>query len=71
MSEQLKIADDLIEGMPSIAAYLGISERRAYHLAQNRLLPLFKTGNVWGARKSTLRRHYERMEQASGEQGVA
>jgi hypothetical protein len=50
-----KLADDLLDGVEAIAAFTGLPPRRVYYLAENQLLPLFKLGNGWAARKSTLR----------------
>jgi hypothetical protein len=53
---------DLLDGMPAIARYYGCSERRGYYLAENKLIPAFKVGDKWCARKSTLRKHIEKLE---------
>jgi hypothetical protein len=54
-----KLADDLLDGVEAIAAFTGLPPRRVYYLAENQLLPLFKLGNRWAARKSTLRRQLD------------
>jgi excisionase family DNA binding protein len=57
------LANDLIGGVPAIAAFLGFSERQTYHLLEKGKLPAFKIGDrKWQARKSTLRRHIENLE---------
>ena len=57
------LAADLLDGIPAIAAYLGLPVRRTYELAEKRKLPLFKLGDrKWQGRKSTLRRHIEGAE---------
>jgi hypothetical protein len=57
------LANDMLDGMTAIAAFLGIPERRAYDHAEKGKIPAFKIGNRrWQARKSTLRRHVERLE---------
>jgi len=56
------LADDLLDGMPAIARFYGCTERRGYYLAENRLIPAFKVGEKWCARKSTLTRHIESLE---------
>jgi hypothetical protein len=56
------LANDLLEGVPAIAAFSGWSTRRTYYLAENKLIPAFKLGEKWAARKSTLRKHIEGLE---------
>jgi hypothetical protein len=56
---------DLLDGMPAIARFYGCTERRGYYLAENKLIPAFKVGDKWCARKSTLRRHIENLEAAA------
>jgi hypothetical protein len=61
------LASDLLDGVPAIAEFLGLTERQVYHLADPRLgsrrLPLFKVGErKWFARKSSLRRYFESLE---------
>jgi hypothetical protein len=61
------LADDLLDGVPAIAAYLGVDERRAYYLVQSKQIPAFKLGSKWTARKSSINRQidaYERGEVA-------
>ena len=53
---------DLLEGAEAIAAFLGMSQRRVFYLAEHRRLPVFKIGNKLNARKSTLLRHIEQLE---------
>lgn len=59
------LADDLLDGAPAIAAFTGFTVRRCYYLCESGLLPAFKIGDKWTARKSTLRRHFEAKEQAA------
>ncbi len=62
------LASDLLEGIPAIAAFLGLPVRRTYDLAEKKKLPLFKLGNrKWQGRKSTLRRHIEGLDARGGE----
>jgi hypothetical protein len=61
MKEQ-DLAGDLLDGVPAIAAFTGWPARRVYYLAEKRLLPLFKVGDRWCGRKSTLRRHVDQLE---------
>jgi excisionase family DNA binding protein len=57
------LAADLLDGIPAIAAYLGLPVRRTYELAEKKKLPLFKLGErKWQGRKSTLRRHIEELD---------
>jgi len=45
-SAQPSLADDLVSGMESIAAYYGLPKGRAYYLSARNLLPgVFKIGN--------------------------
>jgi hypothetical protein len=48
------LADDLLEGVAAISVYTGMKPRRVFYLAEAGKLPLFKIGNKWCARKSTL-----------------
>jgi hypothetical protein len=56
------LAADLLRGIPRIAKFLGTTERQTYYLAEKRLIPAFKRGKIWEARRSTLRRHTEQLE---------
>jgi hypothetical protein len=56
------LAEDLLDGMPAIAKFYGCTERRGYYLAENKLIPAFKVGEKWCARKSTLKAHIEKLE---------
>ncbi len=58
------LADDLLEGADEIAAFMGWNRRRVFYAAERKLLPIFRVGNRLSARKSTLRRHVEDLEQA-------
>jgi hypothetical protein len=49
------LADDLIEGGEAIAAFTGIPAPRVFYLCERGLLPVFKIGTTWAARKSELR----------------
>ena len=60
--ERQDLATDLLDGMPAIAKFYGCSERRGYYLAENKLIPAFKVGEKWCARKSTLRAHIDNLE---------
>jgi excisionase family DNA binding protein len=63
--ENNNLADDLLDGVPAIAAFTGWSQRQIYHLAEKGKLPLFKVGErKWCARKSTLKAHIVKLETA-------
>jgi hypothetical protein len=66
-SEDMKnndnLADDLLDGVTEIGAFLGWTERRTYYAAEHRIIPVFKMGKrKWCARKSTLRQHIADLE---------
>lgn len=48
---------DLLYGMATIAAHLGMSKRSALHQQEKGLLPTFKMGRTVCARRSTLSAH--------------
>lgn len=62
MTTQPTLSDDLLDGAHEIAAFLGITSRRVYHLAQSRRLPVFRMGAKLCARKSRLIQHIEEQE---------
>jgi hypothetical protein len=72
LSEE-KLADEILKGCPAIADYIGESPRQTYHLLETGQLPGFKmpNGREWRARKSTLNRHYERLDSNWRELGDA
>jgi hypothetical protein len=58
------LASDLLYGAPAIGAFLGLSATQAYRLLEAGKLPGFKLKEKkWQARKSTLLRHIESLEQ--------
>ena len=63
MSEE-KLANDILKGCPAIAHYIGETIRWTYEALETGRLPAFKmpNGREWRARKSTLDRHYERLD---------
>jgi hypothetical protein len=63
--EAQDLADDLLSGVPAIAEFTGWPERRVYYLAEKELIPLFKVGDRWCGRKSTLRRHLDYPESSN------
>jgi hypothetical protein len=57
------LAGDLMTGIGPISKFLGWPKRRTYYEAEKGRLPLFKVGErIWCGRKSTLRRHIEKLE---------
>ena len=54
------LADDLLRGVPAIAAFMGDSERRTYYALETKQLPGGKLRGMWIASKRKLR---ERIEQ--------
>jgi hypothetical protein len=65
------LADDLLEGVGKIARFTGLKPRRVFYLAEGGRLPLFKIGNRWCARKSTLIEHIAKLERGEAEHKVA
>ncbi len=63
------LADDLLEGADQIAAFMGWNRRRVFYAAERKLIPIFRVGSRLSARKSTLRRHVEDLEQAQRDGG--
>jgi len=53
---------DLLAGADQIAAFMGLKVRRVYHLAEMQRLPVFRLGATLCARKSTLLKWIEEME---------
>ena len=60
------LCDDLLDGAEEIAQFTGWPRRRVFYLLERKLIPGFKVGNRWTARKSSLRRYFQELE--SGEQ---
>jgi excisionase family DNA binding protein len=56
---------DLLTGAEAIAAFMGVKPRRVYHLAEAQRLPVFRMGSTLCARRSTLLRWIEDMEQSA------
>ena len=52
------LASDVLRGCASIAAFVGLDERRAFTGLQEGWLPGWKEGNLWVSTKSRLRAHY-------------
>ena len=58
-SSDESLSEDLLDGAERIGAYGGWSPRRTFYLLEKGLIPAFKIGNRWTARKSRLRQHIE------------
>jgi hypothetical protein len=66
MSNSDNLAGDLLNGMASIAHFVGMDERRCYFLATRGMLPgVFKQGGQWIGLKSKIREGYERAAEQS------
>jgi hypothetical protein len=50
---QPSIADDILQQVQEIAAYIGKSVRQTQWLLESNQLPAFKIGRTWHMRKST------------------
>jgi excisionase family DNA binding protein len=60
--ENASLADDLLQGVAQIADYIGRPARNTYYLAEKGLIPAFKFGGKWCARKSSLNRYVDELE---------
>lgn len=76
----MELKNDRLKGAKAIADFMGEDPRRIFYLLEQRLIPAFKLGGRWNARKSTLLKHIEKLESealegttaaAAVEQGVA
>ncbi len=56
-----KPADDLLHGCGAIAAFLGVSRRRAYDLLERGKLPAGHLGAIWIGSKRRLREHLDKV----------
>jgi hypothetical protein len=54
----LAIADDRLDGVAAIAAFIGEPPRRTNYLLERGILPAGKLGTRWVASKRRLTRHY-------------
>jgi hypothetical protein len=52
------LAADMLFGAEAIAAELGISIRKAFHLLESGHLPASKTGRLWVSTRSRLRKFF-------------
>ncbi len=48
------LADDVLDGVKEIAAFIGKSERATFHLIHENRLPVFRLGKKIHARKTEL-----------------
>jgi hypothetical protein len=55
------VGEDELRGVPSIAAFLGESERLTYYLLERHLIPAGKESASWIASRRALRSHYARL----------
>ena len=53
------LADDLLVGAASIAAYLGYEVSQTYHALAKGYLPAVKQGDTWVGSKTRLRNHFQ------------
>jgi len=49
------LAGDMLDGAEAIARFTGIPVTRVFYLCERGLIPVFKIGSRWCARKSELR----------------
>jgi hypothetical protein len=52
------LASDVLRGCASIAAYVGLPERRTFTGLQEGWLPGWKEGHLWVSTRSRLNHHY-------------
>ena len=55
------LSSDRLEGAEAIGHFLGVSERRAFHLLDTKQIPGGKQGGKWIASKAVLREHYAKL----------
>ena len=56
---------DLLRSTKKIAEVLDCTVRQAQYLCEKGQIPVFKMGNIWHARRASIERHLERLEQAA------
>ena len=61
---QDELRDDLLDGAEAISKFYGWKLRRTYYLLERGLIPSFKIGKKWCARRSTSTAHIEKLESA-------
>ncbi len=59
------LADDILTGIPRIAAFLGKTDRQTRWAAEQGHLPTFRIGKIIHARRSVLLEHIEEQERAA------
>jgi hypothetical protein len=70
MNDNIPLAEDMLNGAGEIAAFIYGSSRlrrRVYHLAEKRVLPVFRLGSTLCARRSVLTAWIVAQEQQSGQ----
>ena len=58
----MELKNDRLTGAKAIGDFMGEDPRRIFYLLEQRLIPAFKLGGRWNARKSTLLKHIEKLE---------
>lgn len=58
--------NDLLHGVPAIAAHLNMKAKAVYHMHDQGKLPTFRMGRTVCARKSTLAAHFAKLEAEAG-----
>lgn len=66
-----RLADDLMIGLREIGEEIGRTPRQAQHLIHTGEIPAFRLGGKWAAFRSTVRRCFERKQQAAEAAGAA
>ncbi|MDQ0558328.1 putative DNA-binding transcriptional regulator AlpA [Rhizobium mesoamericanum] len=59
------IEGDLLVGAKAIARFLGVTQRQAYRLTTDRIIPSMKLGGTVAARRSSLARWMSEAEAAA------
>jgi hypothetical protein len=67
----MDLKNDILRGAKAIAEFTGESERSTYYQLERGMLPGFKRGGLWTARKSTILAQIERLEARAAEREVA
>ena len=63
MTDQL-LAEDLLKGAGQIGEFINEGPRRTYYMLERGILPGFKWGGIWHARKSTIIKRIAKLEEA-------
>lgn len=64
------LADDILQGADSIAKFMGVTRRQAYHFVADGRIPTFRIGAIICARKSTILNWIAQQEAAQGGGGA-